>query len=303
MGVRTDIHRPAAINPAEYDFIAVVYHGGSDLDTVLANNDARRQIRDHMKRTGGEYSAHEHGGNCHICGACAMYVATFYHAPSNTYITTGEDCAAKLHMGADFRHMRRSIANAREALAGKRKANVILSDAGLDAAWAVYEAEPPANANMVTGEANPAKGVPAYREELIVKDMVGKLVKYGSISEKQTNFLRKLVGDIANRANLEAKRANLEAKRAAEKAAAADCPTGRVEITGTVIKKEYYDSAYGETLKMVVKDDSGFLVFGSVPSSIRPERGDRVKFTATVTPSDRDPKFGFCKRPSKASIL
>ncbi len=33
------------------------------------------------------------------------------------------------------------------------------------------------------------------------------------------------------------------------------------------------------------------------------ERGDRVRFTATLTPSDRDPKFGFYKRPSKAAFV
>lgn len=298
MGVRTDIHRPAAINPAEYDFIAVVYHGNNDLDSILANADARQAINNHMKITGGKYSQHEHGGSCHVCGAHAVYLATFYHAPSNTYIKTGEDCAGKLEMEADFNSMRRAIGNAREALAGKKKAKAILADAGLDAAWTVYEADLPEGSNAVTGK--------GCWEELTIKDIVGKLVKYGSVSDKQLGFVRTLVERIPQRAAL-------EAKRAEEKANAANCPTGRVEVTGTVLKTEYYDSNYGETLKMVVKDDSGFLVFGTVPSSLQLvtvgevqrglEKGNRVKFTANVTPGDRDPKFGFYKRPTKASIL
>ncbi len=32
-------------------------------------------------------------------------------------------------------------------------------------------------------------------------------------------------------------------------------------------------------------------------------RGDCARFTATLTPSDRDPKFGFYKRPSKAAFV
>ena len=52
---------------------------------------------------------------------------------------------------------------------------------------------------------------------------------------------------------------------------------------------------------MLVKDDSGFKVFGTVPSSIsRVSKGDVVEFTATLEPSKDDPKFGFYKRPSKA---
>lgn len=62
-----------------------------------------------------------------------------------------------------------------------------------------------------------------------------------------------------------------------------------------------YDSQFGTTWKMTVKADEGFCVFVSVPSSIEvPKRGDRVAFKATVTPSDRDPKFGFGKRPVAA---
>ena len=46
--------------------------------------------------------------------------------------------------------------------------------------------------------------------------------------------------------------------------------------------------------KSLVKDDSGFKVFGTVPSSIsRVSKADVVEFTATLEPSKDDPKFGF----------
>ncbi len=31
--------------------------------------------------------------------------------------------------------------------------------------------------------------------------------------------------------------------------------------------------------------------------------GDRIAFKATVTPSDRDPKFGFFSQPAKARVI
>jgi len=110
-------------------------------------------------------------------------------------------------------------------------------------------------------------------------------------------------------------------KREAEKAKAADCPEGRMAIEGEVVSVKWKDSDYGGSLKMTVKTDDGYLVWGSVPSvlcSIKTiigegedswvtykdvGRGDRVRFTGTVTPSDTDKKFGFFKRPAKAELL
>ena len=83
-----------------------------------------------------------------------------------------------------------------------------------------------------------------------------------------------------------------------------DCPTGRVEITGIVIKVALKVNDYGERWVMTVKDDRGFMVWGTRPSSIKlAAYGTRVRFTATCEPSDRDKKFGFFKRPAKAEIV
>ena len=82
------------------------------------------------------------------------------------------------------------------------------------------------------------------------------------------------------------------------------CPTGRVEITGRVLKCELRPTKFGMTLKMAVRDDRGFTVWVTCPSAIsEAERGDRVQFTATMQPSTDDPMFGFGKRPTKAKLL
>lgn len=69
---------------------------------------------------------------------------------------------------------------------------------------------------------------------------------------------------------------------------------------------------FGQTYKMVVRDDRGFKVWGTVPSAIA---GDvlpwnyygvtRVRFIADIDASDREDSFdfGFFKRPRKAELV
>jgi hypothetical protein len=85
------------------------------------------------------------------------------------------------------------------------------------------------------------------------------------------------------------------------------CPTGRGQITGEILSRKWKDTPYGDQLKMLVLDDRGFKVYGSVPSRLSGDdgvqRGDRITFVAEVTQSDDDELFGFFKRPTQASIL
>lgn len=100
------------------------------------------------------------------------------------------------------------------------------------------------------------------------------------------------------------KEAQMKAQWAKEKAESPDVPNSgkdRITISGTVLKVAIYESRYGASWKMTVKDDKGFVVFGSVPNInngvMDCAKGDHLTFTATVSPSDKDSKFGFFKRP------
>lgn len=286
MTIRTDIHRPSAIEPSEYEFVAHDYHGPiATSDYVLAAE--RQYFREHMARTGGKFANHEHGGSCHVCGATAFYVAKFHHPKTNSYIVTGEDCAEKMHMGdaRAFRVFRDRVHADHEANAGKRKAEKVLREAGLEAAWAVYMTNSTDRAGF-------------KYEEKTISDIVSKLVRYGSVSERQLAFVRVLLDKILARKEI-------EAKRAAEAEAAAPVPVvnGRMVIVGKVLSTKVQEGRFGSQLKMLVQADSGFKVWGTVPSSLTVERGDRVQFEAAVTPSNDDPKFGFFSRPSKAVTL
>lgn len=91
-----------------------------------------------------------------------------------------------------------------------------------------------------------------------------------------------------------------------DNAPSAPAPSGRVVITGEVVSVKWRDSDWGATLKMVVKSDDGYKVWGSVPRDLDIDEGDRdvrVEFTATVEPSVDDRAFGFFKRPTKARTL
>lgn len=113
----------------------------------------------------------------------------------------------------------------------------------------------------------------------------------------------------AREAQREARKA-LEAQIASNATEAVPVVTGKgVTITGTVVK--YYRKEYdGDSrLVMIVMDDRGFKVWGSVPSQLAgggrqrsASVGDRVRFVANVEVSE-DPAFGFFKHPRKGEFL
>ncbi len=131
----------------------------------------------------------------------------------------------------------------------------------------------------------------------IVSDIRGRAARYGSISTKQAGLVFRLARE-------QAEYAERRAAEEARAAAAPDVPEGRYTLTGEVLTTKWQESRYGTTLKMLVLDDCGFKVWGSVPSHLDDlERGERIRFDATVERSDDDPKFGFFKRPTKAQRL
>jgi hypothetical protein len=288
---RTDEHKPSSIIPEDYEYVAQEVFPSPSFGSIIGCQivmDLRAKIQAHMNRTGGTYSGHEHGGNCMVCGSVnAIYTVLFYHAKSNTYVRMGQDCAMKCEMGDPeaFRTFRTQIQDAVKRNAGKAKAEALLNQQGLSEAWTIFLA------TDRTGW--------RYEENTIL-DIVWKLVQYGSLSDKQFSFLGTLLQKIGNRAAE-------DARRAAELANAKDCPEGRMEILGTILTTKTQESQYGITLKMLVKADDGWKVWGTVPSSIAGEderglKGRRIQFSATIQRSKDDPKFGFFKRPTCAKM-
>ena len=275
---RTDIHRPSQITPADYDFVGFlpqVRQSCGIFENLPYIRGCRQIVTNHMLGTGGGYATHEHGGSCHVCGAYANDMAVWYHAATNEYIKTGITCAE--HMDnfdvAAFRREARQARDARDFATGIARRDAQLEEKGM--AHAIES------------------------QDRTVRDMLGRLRQYGSLSVNQWEYMTTLL-------EREANHAERQARFDAEREAAAPVPTfdGRVTVEMTVvgIKPPDKDAMY-PCFKLILKHTDGWVLMGSRPASLEDvQRGDSVKFNARVKTSDRDPKFGFYSRPTKATI-
>lgn len=276
---RNDIHRPSEIKPADYSFVGFDYYGpsiGVPID--------KREIDDHMLRTSGEYVKIDHRGTCDVCGAHAHYVCVFYHELTNAYVVTGEDCAVKMRLShGNMNAFRKAIGLARVMVAGQRKAFAFLSEKNIARAYEIWEAQ---------GNSVDEKGRIRF-EESTIKDIVSKLIRYGSISDAQTNFVTNLIAKIDQRPIV-------EAARKAEYDAAGPAPVGRQTVSGIVLSKKtvernaFYYGDSGLQTKLLIQLENGSKVYGNSFACV--ERGDKVCFKATFEQSKDDVKFGFWKR-------
>lgn len=144
-----------------------------------------------------------------------------------------------------------------------------------------------------------------------LEDMASLVRQVKPLSDRQAAGVRKCMVHAA-------KRAEQDRKREEERATAKPVPTGKVEITGTIVSVKWKESSYGPggAYKMIVKGDDGWKVWGTAPAKIMPSErttelaannyglaGQRITFTATVEASDTDETFGFAKRPTQVKLL
>jgi hypothetical protein len=220
------------------------------------------------------------GWRCDHCGANLRYVVVLFHTPTGSYCQVGETCFTER-----FGHSSK-VATQVDRLRKRAAAQRVTKKR--QAAVEAWFAENPDNRFAVEyAEANRS-------ENYFYDDLLRKLKQYGPWTDNQRDaVLRGVVRD--------AEFAKAKAERDAEPKV--PVPTGRYVVTGTVVSRKWKDDPYGGRLVWTVKDDRGFRVWGTVPRSLDVEVGDRVEFTAAVTPSDDDETFGFTKRPTKASVL
>ncbi len=296
---RNDIHSPSQIVPSDYEFVAFDYIKVMGIEDAHFLKHEREMKRAHMSMTKGKYSRHEQSegaGGCQCCGANAVYTCTFYHQKSNEYIHVGSICADKLDLSysdEQFNLFKKSVRLEIKIAKGKANAQRILAEIFYEnqakKVWDIY------NTNWHSEE---YKGRKLY-EEITIRDMITNVVRYGDFkSNKQIDFMKNLLNQIDNREVIAKRRAD-------ERANAAECPNGRVTFVGEVISIKEQVCLYGYNatqLKMLVKSETGFMAYGSVPSGHGIQRGSVVEFSATFKQSANDPKFGYFKRPSKCKV-
>lgn len=133
-------------------------------------------------------------------------------------------------------------------------------------------------------------------DHYIVRDVHGKLRQYGSISQKQIDLVFKIAREWAEGA---------EARAVASARIVPDAPEGKVTVEGVILGFKTVDGyAYNtKVTKMIVESDEGWKVYVTVPAHLNADKGDRVRFGATLQQSRGDAKFAYGKRPTKAVNL
>jgi hypothetical protein len=239
--------------------------------------------------------------SCDHCGAHIRYVVVVLHAPTGDHIAMGETCIDRV--GSMDRatwkvgELRKAAQAARKAAATREAKERNRDNYPELAAWIDAHA----------GRWIPA---PVFAAKRVLDDG-------GTWTDDNTATAIEAADEYDAE---DRRRAIRDAEREANKKPA---PTGRVAVVGEVVKVVWKDSDYGGAWKMTVLADDGYMAWGTVPGTIvelhyqatRFQRGDedyqlpawlkgrRVKFTAALEPSEKDPCFAFYKRPTKAELL
>jgi hypothetical protein len=276
---RTDVHSPSNLVTEDYEFVGCGNHATAELDSWSPMPAINRMIEQ-----GYRFNDVHGGHHCSHCGSFLVYYAVLAHRPSKTMIHVGETCLDNRFELAtsEFHRLRKQAKLNRERAALREKRATFLDQSDNQALYAW------------------AKEQPAYRndsycdEESFEAKFVRFIDKYGDASDKFVASIRRSRD----------RQAEWAAKRAEEAKTAKPVIEGRTRVRGEVLSAKGKDTPYGWTLKLLIKDEGGFKVYGNAPSAIDSvERGDVVEFVATVKASDDDPTFGFYSRPTGASII
>jgi hypothetical protein len=326
MAQRTDKFRPSVIDPSKFVFVSQHYLGPISDDFAESGiceemAEEQRNLEEHQAaHPGFVVAGHKWPGQCDCCGARYMWGSTFYTAEANTYISIGCTCASKLRLGdpAAMKSFREQVNTWKIHNERVAAARAFVATHNLGAALALY---------LSNAKADPSLSEYDRFPHNTLVDMMGKLVRWGTISEKQIAFAHKLLAQIADQPR---KLAEREAKDAARQ----NVPDSakRIRVEGVVISAKYHEGGYTDTffapecIKIVVEHADGWRVWGTAPRELyyvepnytageknnyrntSPEaadwlKGKRVAFDARVTVSDKDSKFGFFKRPTKPELL
>lgn len=224
---------------------------------------------------------------CVHCGSAIRYVAVAHYAPADKFVAMGTECANRCDLTTD----EHKIKNLKD-VARKRAKTMALGSK-----YARYMDEHKELAAMV------ADYTAAKIENGFIDSVLRNLHQYGDMTPAQYEGVMKAIPRSIEAVAKREEREHAESeKRDALIASGVTMLEGRREIEGEVASTKIVDSDYGSTLKMLVIDDDGFKYWGTVPSSVDVNRGDRVNLTATVTVSNDDPLFGWYKRPAKATV-
>jgi hypothetical protein len=269
-------------SPFDVKIIAVTEVCGFDVDAGL---DIRINIIDQKEWDASNLSEKDlKGGKCDCCGHKIKYSAIAKHIPTNTIASLGRKCASNI-----------------EAL---KRCGSIIDGASIALSQRILCENREQEFRKAHPEACESLDWAKSGMNRVASDLIEKLRRFGSLSEKQISFLISIhQRDILNRAS-----------------ATATAPIGRASVEGTILsvkEGEIHEKYKTFRFKILVDIGGGVKVWGSAKGewnyhailgrtptgdAVLPIKGQRVKFTASFEPSQKDPLFGFFKRPSKWQV-
>ena len=280
---RTDAHSPSNFVSGDYEFHECMYQGpvtDAFMDFESLRED-RKRLRATVEAQGfkGNWASK---GTCDHCGTWFHYGAVYIHLTTGDLVVVGHDCAD--HVFSPNTKRSSQLAAIKDMIATGKACN------RRQAAVKVFLDATPGLAEALA----------LAEQHYILAALAFNLNRYGNLSEKQVELAFKIVAQIKETEARKATQA-LEPK--------VPVVAGKRTVAGTVLATKVQDGAYGITYKMLVRLDSGEKVWGSIPGDlvtndgIQVLRGQTVGFTATFEVSDKDPCFGFFKRPRQASVI
>lgn len=230
----------------------------------------------------------------------AMKVATPDSRFSNK--ATCDHCGAHFHYGAMYKNEAGEVAIVGNICASNKLNMTAHEYADAKLRSLVKRARSTAKANIAEAALAPNRREALNYDHYISSDIRSKFRKYHNCSVKQWALIKKIAREGAERAERIA-----EEKKTAV-AIPAELLDGRSTIKGEILVTKNQESMYGDVLKMLVKDERGFKVWGTAPNALWNDHSGSVKgfiveFDAAIEASDDDETFGFYKRPTKVSII
>jgi hypothetical protein len=225
---------------------------------------------------------HERQPSIHHCTHCGngtvRYIVAVRHNPTGQNVVFGSDCVARLGFAnqSDFKAAQvRSRAEAGNARMAAYAARVKF-----------LAGHPEVQAAIDDLTKNPG----VHERNDFARDILSKFNHYGGMSDRQAEcFVSSLQRDH-----------EFAAKRAAQDAEVkGPVPVGRQEFDAEILSVQQRESRFGPVTKILVKLENNSKVWMTLPSSASgAERGNKMRFRATVEASKDGPSFGFGKRPT-----
>lgn len=232
--------------------------------------------------------------NCYKCQHCGQgrvrYVVSAKHHQTGEHVCFGCDCVARLDFPDHQAFRAEKI---------RSKAADMLKRAKLEAKQKEFLKDRPELEARLKAL---FQRDPIHEKNAFAHSVSSNFWQYGHLSDKQIDCIMTSTDRDIQRA----------AEKAAEPKPELPVATGRRTVVGEILATKLVESDYGDTLKMLVREDDHNKVWGTVPSGLydlvpvkegeHQFRGTRVSFTATVEASRDDEHFGFYSRPTKPSL-